>query len=363
MSKLPHEVQLSLAEFDRNQLPEAQRSLEGDAFRLAVQEHLTEEFLAGPGAAEVIVTGDRIIIRWTESGGVGSLTERGITALQEGDYAKGIALLRLALDRNPDDTDALFNLAMALSDQRELEEATGLLDRLLEQNPGHSRAWVALGVARSRMGDDRAAIASLQTAIEINPADGYAQMNLGAILSKSGRGPEGLEHSRLAAMLMQSNPQAWFNFARNLEEADETTEADDAYLHVLSLDSRGTFGKLAEEGRNRIAEKGFRSHGTNLRPDAVFYCLGALQRFEGLPRGEIQAITFEIAILGTRGLDVNDPAPKYRLRSIPGDFSGLQLLCIEYVGFQILDPSMDIHFDLSNEYQEAKRLHAAGNSD
>jgi hypothetical protein len=60
---------------------------------------------------------------------------------------------------------------------------------------------------------------------------------------------------------------------------------------------------------------------------------------------------------GTRGLDVNDPAQKYTLNSISGKFSGLHLLCIEYVGFQKIHPSTDLGFDLSSEYTEAMKIH------
>jgi hypothetical protein len=62
-------------------------------------------------------------------------------------------------------------------------------------------------------------------------------------------------------------------------------------------------------------------------------------------------------MLGTRGLDVNSPEQKYTLNSIPGKFSGLHLLCIEYVGFQIINPSLDIGFDLSAEYAAALAMH------
>lgn len=54
---------------------------------------------------------------------------------------------------------------------------------------------------------------------------------------------------------------------------------------------------------------------------------------------------------------MNDPAQKYTLNSIPGKFSGLHLLCIEYVGFQKIDPSTDLGFDLSSEYTEAMKIH------
>jgi hypothetical protein len=76
-----------------------------------------------------------------------------------------------------------------------------------------------------------------------------------------------------------------------------------------------------------------------------------------MPKQQVQVITFEIAMLGTRGLQVNDPAQQYTLRSIPGKFSGLHLLCIEYVGFKIIDPSVDLGFDLSAEYAEACKVH------
>ena len=89
------------------------------------------------------------------------------------------------------------------------------------------------------------------------------------------------------------------------------------------------------------------------------YCLGALERFDGAPRDEVQKITFEIAMRGMQGLDVNDPEQKYSLQSLDGKFSGLHLVCIEYVGFKQLDPSLDIGFDLSREYEMATSLFRA----
>jgi hypothetical protein len=36
----------------------------------------------------------------------------------------------------------------------------------------------------------------------------------------------------------------------------------------------------------------------------------------------------ELAILGRSGLDINDPAKEYKLKNLPGEFSGLHLLAI-----------------------------------
>ena len=357
MSDNPQEVQLALADFDRRQLPESQRELQGDAFRNAVQDHLSAEFIGEGGAAEVVVTEDRIIIRWMSSTEAKTPTERGINYLKQGNYEKGIATLRLALQRDPSDVDVLFNLAMALSDKGELDESVELLHRLLKERPKLAHAWVALGVAHARQGDDSAAIDALRVAVTLNPQDGYSHKNLGAILARSGSRTESIKHLYIATELLPSDPSTWLNLGVTLEQEGDLDNADEAYLKVLSLDPTGQLGQRAEKGRSQIAEKTFRGSGGNIRPDAFSYCLGALRRFDGIPKPEIQKISFEIAMLGTRGLDVNDPSHQYTLNSITGKFSGLQLLCIEYVGFQLLDPSVDIGFDLSAEYAAACKAH------
>jgi len=358
MSQTPHEVQLPLSEFDRNQLPESKRHLQGDDFRLAVQEHLAEQFVGQQGAAEVVVTSDRIIIRWSNASQAQDLTELGIESLKQGDLEKGIGTLRVALQRNPGDKAALFNMGMALTETGRPEEAVAVLQRLLDSSPSDASAWVALGVAQAGLNQLESAIDSFDTAVSLNPQNGYAQKNLGAMLAQSeSTFQQALEHLRLAVKLLPGDAQAWINLGTCLEKSGQNEQADQAYVKVLELDRKSQLGMKAEEGRTRIAQVNFRSHGGALRPDALAYCLGALQRFDGMPRTEIQKISFEIAMLGARGLQVDDPADQYSLQSISGKFSGLQLLCIAYVGFQLIDPSVDLGFDLSAEYAEAKRLH------
>jgi hypothetical protein len=75
-----------------------------------------------------------------------------------------------------------------------------------------------------------------------------------------------------------------------------------------------------------------------------------------MPRDQVQKIGFEIAMLGTRGLDVNSSESKYTTRSLPGNFSGLHLLCYQYVAFHQFAPAQDIGFDLSKEYKMALSL-------
>jgi hypothetical protein len=60
-------------------------------------------------------------------------------------------------------------------------------------------------------------------------------------------------------------------------------------------------------------------------------------------------------LLGRNGLEINDPAKKYKLKSLPGDFSGLHLLAIMYAAFQQIDPSADLGADFAAEYAVAKK--------
>lgn len=93
---------------------------------------------------------------------------------------------------------------------------------------------------------------------------------------------------------------------------------------------------------------------------STMYCLGALQRFENMERSEIRKIVGEIALMGAEGIDYASSEQKYTLKSVPGEqFSGLQLLCLMYVGFKDIEPTLDIGVDLSEPYQAALQLHQA----
>lgn len=91
---------------------------------------------------------------------------------------------------------------------------------------------------------------------------------------------------------------------------------------------------------------------------SVMYCLSALQRFEKMDRDGILKVVSEIAIIGQSGLDYASSEQKYRLTSIPDEsFSGLQLMCMMYVGFKDIQPTMDVGMDLSEPYQMALQLY------
>ena len=216
--------------------------------------------------------------------------------------------------------------------------------------------WVALGVAQGRGQQWDAAIQSFREAVARHPQDAFARKNLGAALSQTGQLDAARDHLKAAVVLLPSDAQAWLNLAMNLEQSGVTAEAETAYQRVIVLDPGGHLAEKAEAGRNRITQVRFRKAGGELRPDVLSYCGEALSMFDAMPKDEVQKITLEIAMLGAKGFSVNDPSKKYQLRSLPGDFTGLHLLCLEYVGFKIIDPTVDIGFDISAAYAEGCRV-------
>ena len=112
----------------------------------------------------------------------------------------------------------------------------------------------------------------------------------------------------------------------------------------------------AEKARTRFAERTMRQRGGSLRPDVLAFCTAALDLFATLPLEKVQAIGFEIAILGRNGLDINNPEKKYELKEFPGEFSGLKLCVYMYVAFQQISPGTDVGIDFSKEYQAAHEM-------
>ena len=282
--------------------------------------------------------------------------EKIVQILQAGNTDDGILLLELFVSDDPADENSLFNLGMAYSDSGELNRAAEYLRELLKINPAHINGRVALGVALLRAKKTDEGITELQTAVSQEPDNLWARRNLGAGLMQAERFAEATEHLRRATELAPTDQAAWFGYARALQLSGDTNKADKAFIQTIALDEFSEFAERAKEARTQIAEKSFHGVAKTPRMDAVMYCLAALEKFEKLSSAEIQQIGFEIALLGTRGLDVNSVDAKYTLKNLGGNFSGTQLLCYEYAAFQKFAPKENIGFDLSAEYEAALKL-------
>ncbi len=338
--------------------PSDPRSLDSAAFLETAKRFYEGQF--GEGSVDVAAFPGGLEVAWTPAEAGLDPLEYAVSLLQKQQHNVAVPILRGLLDTEPDNPLILFNLGMAESDLGKLDDAIGHLSRLLEKDPGHTHGRVALGVAQARAGRVEEAITTLQEAVRISPDDPYARRNLGGLLAKKGLLTDAVTHLREAVRILPTDPQALYGLAHTLlalGQGDHAAGADELLQRAIAVDPDSDLAEQCRRERSTLAQSDFRAGATGqIRMDAAMYCLGALRTFAKMSQDDIRKVTYEIAMLGTKGLHVNDPAQKYQLRSLPGRFSGLHLVSIEYVGFKLFDPTVDIGFDLSQEFRHAEAL-------
>ncbi|MFT2722366.1 tetratricopeptide repeat protein, partial [Deinococcus sp. A31D244] len=153
---------------------------------------------------------------------------------------------------------------------------------------------------------------------------------------------------------------ALYGAAQALQERgddDSMTLADTYLKRIIDLDPRSDIAEEARTQRSRIAQANMREAvGGGLRPDALMYILGTLEKFQDMTVQEIQQVALEVAMAGQRGLDVNSSEQQYTLKTMPGVYSGLHMVSIMYAAFKRIDPTMDVGFDLEREYNAARAM-------
>ncbi len=287
-----------------------------------------------------------------------------LSLLNQGDLKEALPVLESLARTRPGNPEILYNLGIAHSELGEFDKAVMRLKQLLETNPTHANGLVGLGVAYQRLGQSSQAEKYLKQAVNADPSNSYAHRNLGSVLASAGDLPTATYHLRTAHTLAPNDPASTYGLAHCLEKLgndDSLGEADELYKEIIERFPGTQFDELARKARTETAGRNMRSKvGGGLRPDVMMYIAGAMDTFQRLGDTKRREIGFEVAILGTAGLDINDPSEKYQLKSLPGKFSGLHVLAIMYTAFRQMDPSLDSGVDFSKEYEAALVFRTGG---
>jgi Tfp pilus assembly protein PilF len=356
----PLEFTVAVRDVDRNLLPPDARRVGSERFEQEIITYYQRQFAAVGGTVHLDMDDENIHVEWRPDKASEDPFEYALTLLRRGELEQAIPLMESLLAANPGDPNILYNLAMAYSDRGRVDEAIELLSRAVDADPENANILVALGAARQRNGEPSEALEVLRDAVALDPANSYAHRNLGGILAGLGGFREAEPYLREAVRLAPEDQQAIYGLAATLERLggnEHLGEADDLYQRAIDIDPSTQVAETARQARSKMAQESFRRAGTGTpRMDAVMYCLDALEKFDQMTPEQVKAVTLEIALLGRQGLDANDSTPKYNLRSLPGDFSGLHLVSLMYVGLKQMAPDQDMGFDLSTEYETAQQL-------
>jgi hypothetical protein len=90
---------------------------------------------------------------------------------------------------------------------------------------------------------------------------------------------------------------------------------------------------------------------------ATMYMVDALERFEQMTHEEVMQVAAEIAFLGITGINYTSKGRQYTLRFLPDEsFTGLQLLSLQYAGFQRVWPDVKTGIPLEEAYKSAMAM-------
>jgi tetratricopeptide (TPR) repeat protein len=353
----PLNFEFKLAEFDLNLLPIDGALLQADPALLqrAVVDYFTAKFKPMGGTTNIAVRDGNVAVSWLPASLAGreELFAYAMSLLHQGAYKQAEPILR-ALRKHGEDENGMIalNLGMVLSDQQQLDEALVLLREAVEKSPTSADAWNSLGIAYQRKRELKPALDALRKSHELAPENPYTLRNLAALLLESSSA-ESLIYAKRAADLLPGDQRTLFGYAVALERNGDPGTASTILKRAINV---APFTQLAEACRaelTKLAHSGMRERGGELRMDVVHYLISAIETFGNLGKQKTGLITYEIAMLGRSGLDINDPTPKYTLKSLEGSFSALQLLAHMYAGVKQLSPGDDPGVDFSKEYEQA----------
>ena len=144
-------------------------------------------------------------------------------------YARAVAL-------EPENENAHFGLARALTKHRATDEAIPHLRRAIELRPDYTEAKARLARALTEQGRIDEAATLLREAVAAEPDSVDAATQLGLALAAGGKFDEAMTHYRRALALDAGSAEAHFYLANTLVARQQPEEALDHFRQALRID-------------------------------------------------------------------------------------------------------------------------------
>ena len=106
-----------------------------------------------------------------------------------------------ALQIDPENVDAWYNLGVLLAAAGQLVEASAAFTQITQKAPSIARAWTSLGAVRAQLSDEAGAIRCLQEAVQLEPDNALAHANLADSLRTRDQVAQARKHAEKALRL------------------------------------------------------------------------------------------------------------------------------------------------------------------
>jgi len=164
------------------------------------------------------------------------LSNKGLSFAQLGRLDEGIAILKRAIELDPNNVGAHINLGFAYLSKRWLDQAIKEYKRAVELDPNNVGAHVTLGTAYLRRGWLDKAITELKRAVELDPSNVEVHVNLGNAYDMKGWTDQAIATYERAIDLDPKNAGAHFNLALAYLNKSWTDQAITELKQAIELD-------------------------------------------------------------------------------------------------------------------------------
>jgi len=126
--------------------------------------------------------------------------------VRTGDYDGALAMLQPIVDRNPNDSNALYMLGMARQRKGQWAEALPAFLKVTELTPKFAVAFYQAGVCYQRLGQPEKALEQYQKSFDLEPSNADLVYNMGLIEFELGRIDAALARFEQALVLKPDDP-------------------------------------------------------------------------------------------------------------------------------------------------------------
>lgn len=235
-----------------------------------------------------------------------AMNKEGVAYFVQNEFEKAVHAFQLAIDLQPDYTDAYYNLGLALNKLERRQEAKNAYEALITLSPEHVGARFQLGCLWMHLGQFHRAIEHFSVIERVMPAHAETLMNLATCHLKLGHLNEAKSLYLKVLELMPDEKQAHFNLGVISMQQGRPHEAITFYLQAIKLDAN------YYDAHHNLAAAYL---SLNDRPTALLHFKAALSL-----HAHDEAVRHTVAIL-SQDKHLSDSPPAY-IRSLFDSYAG-----------------------------------------